>query len=77
MEVLFENCPFCGSEAKLDNQLYIYEKLVAKHGQGCICVDCSNRDCGASMYVFGEEGEEYESVVEKAITKWNRRVAHV
>ena len=77
MEVLLERCPFCGSEARPDEYREVYEKLVADNGRGCIYVECSNRDCGAMMYAYGEPGESYESLAEKAIQKWNRRAANV
>ena len=77
MEVFLKRCPICGAEPMLPLDKATYEKLVAEHGSACVYIQCSDSNCGIHHYCYGEPGESYESIMERAIKKWNRRVGNV
>lgn len=74
MEIKLKPCPFCGSEAELDDRK-VYEDVQKKYGKACFEVHCANRDCAAAILAYNKTNGPlpYEVMAEKAAEKWNSR----
>lgn len=69
-------CPFCGSEASIITDKETFERVKEKNGGACVQIRCDEfLGCGAEMFTHTLEssGDSYESVLEEAINRWNRR----
>lgn len=67
------NCPFCGKSVKIGTDREYYER-VQPEGRECIYIECK---CGCQLWHFDTDGKDYDTAVEEAADKWNRRTFYV
>lgn len=54
-----KTCPFCGSEARVRQQIIV---------KGAVAINCTNGKCGADVFFYGTETNRKE-----VVRRWNRR----
>lgn len=66
-------CPCCGSKAVLMTRKEDFQANIRECGSACVSIECLNRDeCGLTMFCH-YQSSNYESMVEEATDRWNRR----
>lgn len=79
MEIL-KNCPHCGAVATFETSRATFDQLVEDNGSACLRISCTDRKCGACMWVHGDEetsDKVYDELFAKGIRNWNRRAHEV